>query len=88
MNTKQLIKHILLVVEKNQIPLYCDRQGHPFIELPFDPKKRPWPLRSQTVRSWISTESFQVLNFVSSSGDIEAVLNVLEVHAWKSVRSC
>jgi hypothetical protein len=87
MNTKKLIQHFLALIEKNQIPLYCDRLGHPFIELPLDRKKRPWPLRSQTVRSWICTVCFHDLKAVASSGDIEAILGVLEGHAWQSPRS-
>ena len=86
-DTRRLIQHFLEVIERNQIPLYCDRMGHPPIELPLDPNRRPRPLRSQTVRSWICTQCFLDLSLAPTSGAIQAVLNVLEGHAWKIVRS-
>ena len=86
MNTKKVIQHFLTLVGKDKTLLYCDPKGHPFVRLPLDPKKRPCPLRSQSVRSWISTECFHELNYVPSSRDIEAVLNVLEGHAWKNMK--
>ena len=87
MNTKRLINELLLVIKKKQIPLYCDPDGNPFINVPIDPQQRPWPLRSKTVRSWVYTECFQGLAFVPTPGAVDAVLNVLEGHAWKDVRN-
>ena len=87
MNTKRIINHFLAVVEKQPIPLYCDPRGRPFIELPLDPQNRPWPLRSQTVRSWICTMCFQELLSVPSSGDVESVLNVLEGYALQRMQT-
>ncbi len=84
MNTKKVIQHFLTLVGKDKTLLYCDPKGHPFVRLPLDPHKRPCPLRSQSVRSWISTECFHELSHVASSKDIEAVLNVLEGNAWKN----
>jgi len=87
MNTRRLIQHFLALVAKQQIPLYCDREGNPFIELPIDPQKRPWPLRSKTVRSWVFTECFQGLAFVPTPGAVDALLNILGGHAWQNIRN-
>ena len=87
MNTKRLINELLLVIKKKQIPLYCDPDGNPFINVPIDPQQRPWPLRSKTARSWLYTECYQGLDFVPTPGAVDAVLNVFEGQAWKDVRN-
>lgn len=87
MNVKKALRHILTVIREQNIPLFCNHDGQPYIELPLDPQKRAWPLRSEPVRAWISTECYRGLDFVLSSGAIQTIVTVLEGHAWDNVRS-
>lgn len=69
-----------------RVDLFCNQLDVPYMRIPSDEHQPDWPLRSPRVRAWLCDLYHEKTKHCLRSGDINAVLGVMEGQAWNANR--
>lgn len=80
---RTILECVLRLLRTDEITLYCDYAGQPFIRLPGSSPSQACPIRSKRFRSWLARECYSQTGHLLLDREIDRIVNVVEGEAWE-----